>query len=931
MEWRLSAIGSGRSSWTASELRARGEHKLPNMDSGQNSLEYWDYSVELELLKGPEDLQLAAELGKTLLERNRELESNLKQQQAVIEDQLQEIEYLSKQTAALREVNDSRLRIYEQLEISIQELEKNNQRLSAEGSADKRKIKGLCGNIESLEARCDELQKNLEEARAGAQQLRGRNKRRSIILEEQNFRRSHSCENTTQDEEGEGEKEEVEEEMNGEMMMENKCGCQTSEDRATEELETRAKIEELKERLKESQSERMGEVRRREELEIQLACMAQENAVLQDQLTVLREKEVTLRTFDEELASLDDASSGRLCRKCLGHVDDSASNSGLYDLHDSIEDTDASIESIHGECALVKLKNGGYAWGSQLSQESPASPKSPTEKLSRLTPPRAQSRNSNRCKKEDPQSSCSSFENCESLASIGQVVSHVGSGGTSPGTEVSDAPHNSLLSELDTSYRILIEKYEALLEAREQQQQVTQHAELNRGELIHPGVDDMSGPMSLVMTDGVMNNQPGLKCQRCHTCTCDLKPSVARPKSNMEEFSEVETSSSGFSDGETRISNKATQTGDEFICREIFEDFTPTPTLSSKCLDLSSPINPCDKRFQAAPEYKKLFQEIFSVLKKTVDEKDCHTQPSKTGKTPQSTESTEVVLVEMSNINAPQGNCSEAAKDEPKTSPSENDKRQKVSETDKAESSSENTATELVLSADNLLHSKQTIITAEENNSKSKCFEDSEEQRITHKPPRPDSLDLGGGSSRSSSRQRRRRRHHHRVRLDSLQQQQQFQGQYQYTHGNQIPNPIQGQSSHKSNRRERDHHTYHTTRQGEDFPNLQLLQQEGEYRGTRIVYNSARGKCEHHRSRKHRDRTNNGHSHRHQQLNNHDNEPSNQNDHPRYQGNEAEPKERTTPKMNYPSVEVAKLRKLEMTYAEALKTSFSRSYYNRRY
>ncbi|XP_068231349.1 uncharacterized protein [Palaemon carinicauda] len=850
-----------------------------------------------------EDLQLAAELGKTLLERNRELESNLKQQQAVIEDQLQEIEYLSKQTAALREVNDSRLRIYEQLEISIQELEKNNQRLSAEGSADKRKIKGLCGNIESLEARCDELQKNLEEARAGAQQLRGRNKRRSIILEEQNFRRSHSCENTTQ----------------------------TSEDRATEELETRAKIEELKERLKESQSERMGEVRRREELEIQLACMAQENAVLQDQLTVLREKEVTLRTFDEELASLDDASSGRLCRKCLGHVDDSASNSGLYDLHDSIEDTDASIESIHGECALVKLKNGGYAWGSQLSQESPASPKSPTEKLSRLTPPRAQSRNSNRCKKEDPQSSCSSFENCESLASIGQVVSHVGSGGTSPGTEVSDAPHNSLLSELDTSYRILIEKYEALLEAREQQQQVTQHAELNRGELIHPGVDDMSGPMSLVMTDGVMNNQPGLKCQRCHTCTCDLKPSVARPKSNMEEFSEVETSSSGFSDGETRISNKATQTGDEFICREIFEDFTPTPTLSSKCLDLSSPINPCDKRFQAAPEYKKLFQEIFSVLKKTVDEKDCHTQPSKTGKTPQSTESTEVVLVEMSNINAPQGNCSEAAKDEPKTSPSENDKRQKVSETDKAESSSENTATELVLSADNLLHSKQTIITAEENNSKSKCFEDSEEQRITHKPPRPDSLDLGGGSSRSSSRQRRRRRHHHRVRLDSLQQQQQFQGQYQYTHGNQIPNPIQGQSSHKSNRRERDHHTYHTTRQGEDFPNLQLLQQEGEYRGTRIVYNSARGKCEHHRSRKHRDRTNNGHSHRHQQLNNHDNEPSNQNDHPRYQGNEAEPKERTTPKMNYPSVEVAKLRKLEMTYAEALKTSFSRSYYNRRY
>ncbi len=38
------------------------------------------------------DLQLAAELGRTLLERNEELENELKQQQAIIEDQAQEIE-----------------------------------------------------------------------------------------------------------------------------------------------------------------------------------------------------------------------------------------------------------------------------------------------------------------------------------------------------------------------------------------------------------------------------------------------------------------------------------------------------------------------------------------------------------------------------------------------------------------------------------------------------------------------------------------------------------------------------------------------------------------------------------------------------------------------------------------------------------------------
>ena len=38
------------------------------------------------------DLQLAAELGKTLLERNKELETSLRQHQNIIEDQTQEIE-----------------------------------------------------------------------------------------------------------------------------------------------------------------------------------------------------------------------------------------------------------------------------------------------------------------------------------------------------------------------------------------------------------------------------------------------------------------------------------------------------------------------------------------------------------------------------------------------------------------------------------------------------------------------------------------------------------------------------------------------------------------------------------------------------------------------------------------------------------------------
>ena len=50
------------------------------------------------------------------------------------------VQYLRKQTAALREVNDSRLRIYEQLEVSIQELEQGNHSLGIQASADKRYI-----------------------------------------------------------------------------------------------------------------------------------------------------------------------------------------------------------------------------------------------------------------------------------------------------------------------------------------------------------------------------------------------------------------------------------------------------------------------------------------------------------------------------------------------------------------------------------------------------------------------------------------------------------------------------------------------------------------------------------------------------------------------------------------------------------------------
>lgn len=47
---------------------------------------------------------------------------------------LYQFQYLTKQNTALREVNDTRLKIYENIEISIQDLEKQNHRLNVDNS-----------------------------------------------------------------------------------------------------------------------------------------------------------------------------------------------------------------------------------------------------------------------------------------------------------------------------------------------------------------------------------------------------------------------------------------------------------------------------------------------------------------------------------------------------------------------------------------------------------------------------------------------------------------------------------------------------------------------------------------------------------------------------------------------------------------------------
>ncbi|XP_043353482.1 cerebellar degeneration-related protein 2-like [Dermochelys coriacea] len=123
-----------------------------------------------------QDLHLAAELGKTLLERNK-LEDSLQQMYATNEEQVQEIEYLTKQLEMLRQMNEQHAKVYEQLDLTARDLELANQKLVLESKTSQQKIQCLTETIEGLQNQVEELQKQVEELRS-LEQLRIRREKR---------------------------------------------------------------------------------------------------------------------------------------------------------------------------------------------------------------------------------------------------------------------------------------------------------------------------------------------------------------------------------------------------------------------------------------------------------------------------------------------------------------------------------------------------------------------------------------------------------------------------------------------------------------------------------------------------------------------------------------------------------------------------------
>lgn len=81
-------------------------------------------------------------------------------------------------------MNDSRLRIYEQLEVNIQDLERANHRLAVDNSADKKHIKSLTANIEALEVKCEQLQSNIDDLTLQLELARRKSQKLSTPIKE---------------------------------------------------------------------------------------------------------------------------------------------------------------------------------------------------------------------------------------------------------------------------------------------------------------------------------------------------------------------------------------------------------------------------------------------------------------------------------------------------------------------------------------------------------------------------------------------------------------------------------------------------------------------------------------------------------------------------------------------------------------------------
>lgn len=151
-------------------------------------------------------------------------------------------------------------------------------------------------------------------------------------------------------------------------------------------------------------------------------------------------------------------------------------------------------------------------------------------------------------------------------------------------------------------YKDLVEKYEKLLE-------------LKRSVVPKPASAEPA-PQSLA--DELLNSGDFSSFNTKYTSSDDeKKTSTGARRKTPTDFSESETTSSGYSD---ETSTKATQTEDSNPSSFLFSIADGEDCKFS--LNIYDDAAPIESRFRDRPKYRELFKEIFTVLKKAAENKD---------------------------------------------------------------------------------------------------------------------------------------------------------------------------------------------------------------------------------------------------------------------------------------------------------------------
>ncbi|CAM4419451.1 unnamed protein product [Leuciscus chuanchicus] len=265
-------------------------------DFDRNEDDMWYSRKDLE-----HDLHLAAELGKTLLDRNHELEQGLQQMYSTNHEQLHEIEYLTKQVDLLRQMNDQHAKVYEQLDLAARDLEKSNQRLVLENRTSQHRIESLTETIDGLQTHMEGLQKQVDELKMSQSKRDLAGVRRSLGAQ------SISCLKEIYD---------LQQDkcLSSESLHEEKSWPALDDRRVEAELEETSTLQHTLHNLK---LQLAAERARRVEAEREAELTVQENSALEERLSVLegaRGRQAELEAEVEELRQLwrSESTSARL-------------------------------------------------------------------------------------------------------------------------------------------------------------------------------------------------------------------------------------------------------------------------------------------------------------------------------------------------------------------------------------------------------------------------------------------------------------------------------------------------------------------------------------------------------------------------------------------------------------------------------------------